>query len=128
MLCQLDQEFPTWLTLWPRERLDKLFGSKTIKTGNEAFDQRFQLSSGDEAAALRILTPSRIQQILALSDSSFGKFAVNLTPDGKLYIAVHSGRGFFDIGKARETPAQLRQRFARELHWFTELIDAFCGT
>ena len=110
-----------------RERLDKLFGSKTIKTGNEAFDQRFQLSSGDEAAALRILTPSRIQQILALSDSSFGKFAVNLNPDGKLYIAVHSGRGFFDIGKARETPAQLRQRFARELHWFTELIDAFCG-
>ena len=128
MLCQLNQEFPTWLTLWPRERLDKLFGSKTIKTGNEAFDQRFQLSSGDEAAALRILTPSRIQQILALSDSSFGKFAVNLNPDGKLYIAVHSGRGFFDIGKARETPAQLRQRFARELHWFTELIDAFCGT
>ena len=127
MLCQLDQEFPTWLTLWPRERLDKLFGSKTIKTGNEAFDQRFQLSSGDEAAALRILTPSRIQQILALSDSSFGKFAVNLNSDGKLYIAVHSGRGFFDIGKARETPAQLRQRFTRELHWFTELIDAFCG-
>lgn len=126
MLCQLNQEFPTWLTLWPRERLDKLFGSKTIKTGNDAFDQRFQLSSGDEAAALRILTPSRIQQILALSDSSFGKFAVNLNPDGKLYIAVHSGRGFFDIGKARETPAQLRQRFARELHWFTELIDAFC--
>lgn len=39
-------------------------------------------------------------------------------------IAVHSGRGFFDIGKARETPAQLRQRFARELHWFTDMIDA----
>ena len=52
---------------------------------------------------------------------------MNLNPDGKLYIAVHSGRGFFDIGKARETPAQLRQRFARELHWFTGLIDAFCG-
>ena len=36
MLCELNREFPTWLTIWPRERMDKLFGSKTIRTGNEA--------------------------------------------------------------------------------------------
>ena len=124
MLCELGQEFPTWLTIWPRERLDKLFSAKTIKTGSEVFDKRFNLSSDDEAAALRILTPGRMERILALADSSIGKFAVNLNPDGRVYIAVHSGRGFFDIGKARETPAQLRQRFARELHWFTDMIDA----
>ena len=64
---------------------------------------------------------------MALSDFSFGKFAVNLNRDGKLYIAVHSGHGFFDIGKGHENPAQLRQRFTRELKWFTEMIDAFHG-
>ena len=127
MLCQLNREFPTWLTIWPRDRLDKLFSSKTIQTGNEGFDKRFNLSSDDEAAALRILSPSRMERILALADSSIGKFAVNLNSDGRLYIAVHSGRGFFDLDKGRENPAQLRERFARELRWFTDMIEAFRG-
>lgn len=127
MLCQLNQEFPTWLTIWPRDRLDKLFSSKTIQTGNEGFDKRFNLSSDDEAAALRILSPSRMERILALADSPIGKFAVNLNSDGRLYIAVHSGRGFFDLDKGRENPAQLRERFARELRWFTDMIEVFCG-
>ncbi|MCI6677645.1 MAG: DUF3137 domain-containing protein [Oscillibacter sp.] len=127
MLCQLNREFPTWLTIWPRERLDKLFSAKTIKTGSEVFDKRFNLSSDDEAAALRILTPGRMERILALADSPIGKFAVNLNPDGRVYIAVHSGHGFFDIGKGYENPAQLRQRFAHELRWFTDMIDTFRG-
>ena len=125
MLCQLNREFPTWLTIWPRDRLDKLFSSKTIKTGNEGFDKRFNLSSDDEAAALRILSPGRMERILALADSSFGKLAINLNSDGRLYLAVHSGHGFFDIGKGRENPAQLRQRFTRELMWFANMIDVF---
>ena len=125
ILCELNREFPTWLTIWPRERLDKLFNAKTVKTGNEAFDKRFNLNSDNEAAALQILTPGRMEQILALADSSFGKFAVNLNHDGRMYLAVHSGRGFFDIGKGRETPELLRQRFTRELRWFTDMIDAF---
>lgn len=127
ILCELGQEFQTWLTIWPRDRLDKLFSSKTIQTGNEGFDKRFNLSSDDEAAALRILSPGRMERILALADSSIGKFAVNLNSDGRLYIAVHSGHGFFDIGKGHENPTQLRQRFARELKWFTDMIDAFRG-
>lgn len=127
ILCELGQEFQTWLTIWPRDKMDKLFNARTIKTSNEMFDKRFNLSSDDEAATLRILTPGRMERILTLADSSIGKFAVNLNPDGRLYLAVHSGRGFFDIGKGRETPEQLRQRFARELRWFTDMIDAFRG-
>ena len=125
MLCQLNRVFPTWLTIWPRGAIDKLSGAGTIKTGSEAFDKRFHLTGGDEAAALRILTPSRLERLLALADASFGKFAVNLNPDGRLYLAVHSGRGFFELGKGRETPTQLRERFVRELTWFTDMIDVF---
>ncbi len=125
MLCQLNREFPTWLTIWPKGAIDKLSGAGTIKTGSEAFDKRFHLTGGDEAAALRILTPSRLERLLALADASFGKFAVNLNPDGRLYLAVHSGRGFFELGKGRETPTQLRERFVRELTWFTDMIDVF---
>ena len=126
MLCELNQEFPTWLTIWPRDRMDKLFNAQTIKTNNETFDKRFNLSSDDVQAALHILSSSRIAQILTLADSASGKFSMNLNSDGRLYIAVHSGRGFFDLGKGRENPAQLCQRFTSELKWFTELIDTFC--
>ena len=115
MLCELGREFSTWLTIWPREGLDKLLRSGTIQTENDAFNKRFNLTGGDTQAALRILNPNRVERLLQLAESSFGKFAVNLNADGRLYIAVHSGRGFFDAGKGREMPEQLRQRFTREL-------------
>lgn len=125
LMCALDQGGPTWLTIWPRGKLDRLFHTKTIQTGNEAFDKRFSMSSNDAQAALRILSPGRMERILALADRSFGKPAVALNRDGRLYIAVHSGHGFFDIGKGRETPDALRQRFASELRWFTDMVDVF---
>ena len=124
MLCQLGREFPTWLTIWPRGKLDKLFNSRTIKTENEEFNKKFNLSSDDEQAALRILNPSRMERLMKLAETS-GKFALNLNTDGRLYIASHSGRGFFDAGKGREKPEQMRQRFGNELKWFTDMIDVF---
>ena len=33
----------------------------------------------------------------------------------------------FVYRKGYENPAQLRQRFAHELRWFTDMIDAFRG-
>ena len=125
LLCELSCTFPTWLTIWPREGLDRFLSVKTVRTGNEDFDRRFCVSCGDEAAALRILMPDRAARILTLADSAFGKFAVNLNRDGRLYLAVHSGRGFFDVGKGNEDPAQLRRRFAGELSWFAGMIDVF---
>ena len=80
-----------------------------------------------KTTALLILSPARMERILAVSEATGGKLALNLNTDGKLYIAVHSGHGFFDIGKGYENPAQLRQRFAHELRWFTDMIDTFRG-
>lgn len=124
MLCELGREFPMWLTIWPRGRLDKLFNSRTIKTENKEFNKKFNLSSDDEQAALRILNHSRMERLMKLAETS-GKFAVNLNTDGRLYIAAHCDRDFFDPGKGREKPDALRQRYTRELKWFTEVIDTF---
>ena len=125
MLCQLGTQFPTGLTLWPRGKLDKLFNSRTIKTEYEDFNKRFNLSCDDEQWALRFLNQSRMERILRLADSAFSEFAITLCGCGRLYIAAHSGHSFFDAGKGRETPDALRQRFTRELKWFTDVIDTF---
>ena len=61
---------------------------------------------------------------MRLAETS-GKFAINLNTDGRLYIACHCDRGFFDIGKGRGKPDALRQRFAGELKRFTDMIDTF---
>ena len=78
-----------------------------------------------KTTALLILSPARMERILAVSEATGGKLALNLNTDEKLYIAVHGGHGFFDIMKGKESPTELRARFAREIQWFTDTIDAF---
>ena len=100
MLCKLDQRFNTWLTIYPRSLLDK----QSIKTGNEAFDNKFNLTCGDEKLALEILDSNRLERIIALSNH---KFSINLNEDGRLYIAAHSFKNMND------------------LKWFVDMIDVF---
>ena len=102
MLCKLDQRFNTWLTIYPRNLLDK----QTIKTGNEAFDKKFNLTCGDEKLALEILDANRLERIMALSNH---KFSINLNEDGRLYIAAHSFKNMND------------------LKCFVDMIDVFRG-
>ena len=90
MLCNLDCKFSTWLTIYPHSLLDK----QTIKTGNNAFDKKFNLSCGDQEEALKILDSGCLEKIMTLTNGPFRKFALNLNMDGKLYIAAHSGHGF----------------------------------
>ena len=104
MLCKLDQRFNTWLTIYPCSLLDK----QSIKTGNEAFDNKFNLTCGDEKLALEILDSNRLERIIALSNH---KFSINLNEDGRLYMAIHDGRGFN----------------AENLQWFVDMIDVFRG-
>lgn len=102
MLCNLNQRFNTWLTIYPRSLLDK----QSIKTGNEAFDKKFNVTCGDEKLALEILDSNRLERIMALSNH---KFSINLNEDGRLYIAAHSFKNMND------------------LKWFVDMIDVFRG-
>ena len=104
MLCDLDQSFNTWLTIYPRSLLDK----KSSKTGNETFDKKFNLRCGDEKLVLEILNSNRLERIIALSNH---KFSINLNEDGRLYMAIHSGHGFN----------------SENLQWFVDIINVFRG-
>ena len=125
LACKLGNTAPVSFTFWPRGKLDKLVRYPTVTTDNEDFNRRFNLSSNNEAEALRYLSPSHMQRILTLLDSSFGEVSVSLHDDGLLYIAVKSGHGFFDICKGKENVDALRTRYTRELKWFTDMVDIF---
>lgn len=125
MVCHFETPFPVSLTIYPRGKLDKLFRTATIATGNEKFDKRFMLSADDEKEALRFLGPTRMEKFLALADTAGGGISVGIRRDGTMYLAVQSGHGFFDPGKGREDAAALRRRFAEELKWYLSMTDIF---
>ena len=102
MLCNLNQRFNTWLTIYPRGFVDL----KPSKAQNEAFNKKFNLCYGDEGLALEILDPNRLEKIMALSNR---KFSINLNEDGRLYMAIHDGHGFD----------------SENLQWFVDMIDVF---
>lgn len=112
MFCKLDHEFSTWLTIYSKDRMDKFMGVETLKTGDEAFDKKFNLSCGDQKEALKILDSSCLEKIITLTNGPFRKFALNINMDGKLYIAAHSGHGFENASRD-------------ELKWFTDCVDVF---
>lgn len=123
LVCRFGVPSNVDLTLCPSGKLDRLFRRDSIKTGNETFDKRFRLGSDTEPALRSFLTPGRVERLLAMADTADGGLSLALRRDGTLYIAVQSGHGFFDIGKARESAAELRERFTRELRWYTDMID-----
>ena len=43
--------------------------------------------------------------------------------DGKLHVAVQTGRDFFELGKNNANVEELRQKFLGELRWFTDIVD-----
>lgn len=124
LVCNLGTEAPVSLTIWPRGKLDKLLRLATIKTEDENFNQRFNLSADNPTTALAFLNPARMEQFLALADTAGGGLSVSLHGD-TLYLAVQSGHGFFHSGKGHEDAAALRQRFIRELRWYTDMLDVF---
>lgn len=126
LVCRTGAAQPADLMLVPRGKLDRLFRTARIETGNEALDKRFTLTADDAGAARRFLSPARAERLLTLADTAGGGLSVRLRRDGTLHIAVQSGHGFFDSGKGRETAAALRDRFTRELRWFADLLDVLC--
>lgn len=125
MCCELGETFPTGFTFWPRGKLDKIFRTKTIKTGYEAFDKRFNLSCDNEEWVMYFLNQDRMARILELTQTAFGEFAVCLHGDGKVDLAVHSGHHFFEVGRDRNNPEALKQRYTRELKWCRDMLDVF---
>ena len=90
---------------------------------NEQFDTRFCVRADDPQEAYAILTPRMMEYILTMADKSGGTVYLSFLRDGKLYVAVQTGRDFFELGKSNAHVEGLRQKFLGELRWFTDMVD-----
>ncbi|MGN1031736.1 MAG: DUF3137 domain-containing protein, partial [Butyricicoccaceae bacterium] len=94
-----------------------------VTMDNEQFSKRFCVRADNPQEAYYILTPHMMEYILTIADKSGGTVYLSFLHNGKLHVAVQTGRDFFELGKSNADVEGLRQKFLGELHWFTDMID-----
>ena len=90
---------------------------------NEQFDKRFCVRADDPQEAYYLLTPHMMEYITAMVDKSGGAVYKSFLRNGKMHVAVQTGRDFFELGKTNTDAETLRQKFLGELRWFTDIVD-----
>ena len=95
----------------------------TVTMDNEQFSKRFCVRADNPQEAYYILTPNMMEYIISMADKSGGIVYISFLRNGKMHVAVKSGRDFFELGKSNANVEQLRQKFLDELRWFTDIVD-----
>ena len=90
---------------------------------NEQFDTRFCVRANNPQEAYYILTPHVMEYITTMADKRGGTVYMSFLRDGKMHVAVWTGRDFFEFGKSNANVEELRQKFLGELRWFTDIVD-----
>ncbi len=123
LTCDFVKELSAALRLWERDRLKKLTGGEGIQTENDRFNKHFQIESEVEVEAFYILTPHMMEYILEMDKKAKGQTHMRFDRDGKVQIAINTGRDGFEVGKRVKNATLLRKQFVAEIRQITDMID-----
>ncbi len=124
LICDFGKELSGEVRLSANDKkLRKQHKNDSVEMENETFNNRFLVTANDAQEAYYILTPHMMEYILSMADKSGGEVYMSFQRDGKLHVAVKTGRDFFELGKSNANVEGLRQKFLGELRWFTDMID-----
>ena len=124
LICDFGKELSGEVRLSANTKnLRKQNKNNSVEMENEAFNKRFLVIAGNPEEAYYILTPHMMEYILSMADKSGGEVYMSFLRDGKMQIAVQTGRDFFELGKSKANVEKLREKFLGELRWFTDMID-----
>ena len=124
LICDFGKELSGEVRLSANDKkLRKQHKNDSVEMENETFNNRFLVTANDAQEAYYILTPHMMEYILTMADKSGGEVYMSFQRDGKLHVAVKTGRDFFELGKSNAHVEGLRQKFLGELRWFTDMVD-----
>ena len=127
LVCDFDRPLPGEVRLSENARvLRRQHKGDCVETESAAFNAHFLVTAEDARAAREVLTPRRMEDILAAADRSGGEVYMAFLRGGQLHVAVQTGRDFFELGKGAADVGQLRQIYLGELRWFTDIVDTLC--
>ena len=121
-ICRYGTPMPVSLTFTPRGKLGQLVRSASVQNPVDGFEQQFKLTADDDTARNVCLTEEKCRKLLALAGTAEGSFSGSLHWDGTLYFAVENNKGLF---KGSGSDDVLREKFARQLKWCTDVMDVF---
>ena len=97
---------------------------KTVLTDSEAFNKRFRVEAESPDEVYYVLTPHRMECIQELSDRASGKIYLHFSSEGKVHVAVNSGRGLFETGKVKgQTTELLRQQLEEDVLYLAQIVE-----
>ena len=124
LICDFGKELSGEVRLSANDKkLRKQHKNDSVEMENETFNNRFLVTANDAQEAYYILTPHMMEYILTMADKSGGEVYMSFQRDGKMHVAVKTGRDFFELGKSNANVEGLRQKFLGELRWFTDMVD-----
>ena len=124
LICDFGKELSGEVRLSANDKkLRRQHKNDSVEMENETFNNRFLVTANNAQEAYYILTPHMMEYILSMADKSGGDVYMSFQRDGKLHVAVKTGRDFFELGKSNADVEGLRRKFLGELRWFTDMID-----
>ena len=123
LTCDFGKELAgqVYISEWTKKDRRSLKSNVTMDNGQ--FGKRFCVRADDPQEAYYILTPHMMEYILTMADKSGGTVYMSFLREGKMHVAVKTGRDFFELGKSNADVEELRQKFLGELRWFTDIVD-----
>ena len=98
--------------------------SGQIETESAAFNEKFGISCDSAHDAFYILTPHMMEHILTMDQRAGGGISLHFLKEGKVHVAVNSGRDHFEAGSLEYVKvSELLRRFRDEVWYVTDLID-----
>ncbi|MGN0786451.1 MAG: DUF3137 domain-containing protein [Christensenellales bacterium] len=123
LTCDFGKELAgeVYISEWTQK--DRRSMKSNVTMDNEQFSKRFCVRADNPQEAYYILTPHMMEYILAMADKIGGTVYLSFLRNGKMHVAVKTGRDFFELGKSNADVEGLRRKFLDELRWFTDMID-----
>lgn len=128
MVCDFGKELSATVRLIERKSgtmfRHKYDRSKSdVETENTEFNKKFRISTVDGHTAFYLLTPHFMERVIAL-DKMAKASALFCFQDGKVHIALYSGRDSFELkGVKLNSMEGVRQKFRDDLKYLTDIVD-----
>ena len=123
LTCDFGKELAGEVYISERTKKTRKSLKSDVTMDNEQFDTRFCVRANNPQEAFYILPPHMMEYITAMADKSGGTVYLSFLRNGKMHVAVQTGRDFFELGKTNTDAETLRQKFLGELRWFTDIVD-----
>lgn len=123
LTCDFGKELSgeVYISEWTKK--DRRSMKSNVTMDNEQFSKRFCVRADNPQDAYYLLTPHMMEYIITMADKSGGTVYMSFMRNGKMHVAVKTGRDFFELGKSNADVGKLRQKFLGELRWFTDIVD-----